>query len=99
MDERIERNRARLLTKLPPDCRTDAANKHVEALLEFPIEEVKRQLLGRKPYDIMYDSFLAGWDAAMGLQMPELLDEHLELHGRIMDAETDKMRANGEIEE
>jgi len=96
MDEnQIHRNRRELLRRLPSDIRTDAANRHVESLRTMPLHEVKNTLINRHTYDTMYHSFLAGWDHAMAIRSEEMLSEHTELHGKIMDYELQRMKDEG----
>jgi len=85
-DDQKKRFREKLLQRLPPDCRTDAANKHVEAI------HVVERIIGRVIKGSPFHDFLAGWDAAMELHLPELLAEHEHLHGVIMDHELDRLR-------
>jgi hypothetical protein len=95
-DDEILKNREELQRRLPPDIRTDAANNHVDAYRTA--KEILPDLYDqgstgeRRIETAMYHSFLAGWDAAMEIRSEELLDEHYELHGRIMDIEMEKLR-------
>jgi hypothetical protein len=91
-DDEIRKNREELLRRLPADCRTDAANSHVQSHLD--VKRIIPELFTGKP-DIesaMYHSFLSGWDAAMNIRSEELLEEHTTLHGIISDYEIEKMR-------
>jgi hypothetical protein len=90
-DDEILKNREELQRRLPPDCRTDAANKHVEAM-EVAGRIARCPPEKRKWHSIAYYSFLNGWDSAMEIRSEELLREHEELHGRIMDIEMEKLR-------
>ena len=88
-DDQIRKNREELLDRLPPDCRTDAANRHIEAL--HVVERIIGGLV-RDRYSLAYHSFLDGWDAAMRVRSEELLEEHMELHAQIAETEIAKLK-------
>lgn len=91
-DSEIIKNREELQRRLPADCRTDAANRHVQS--HYEVKAILPELYDhpRNESSIMFHAFLAGWDAAMEIRSEELLEEHTTLHGIIAEHEIQKMR-------
>lgn len=85
--------RDEFLDKLPKSMRIDAANLHREAA--FMAAQITKYPVTDKELDACYMDFLSGWDAAMEVRFPELIEENHDLHARLFDIEAKKA---GEIE-
>ena len=91
-DDERDRLREEFVSRLPQSARIDAANRHIEcSIIASEITESNFRNSTQLQNE-SYHSFLAGWDAAMELRFPELLEENHELHCRIADIENEKLK-------